>query len=268
LIVGSAASYPHGVVDDISSLSRICVEKDIWLHVDACLGGYILPFLKQLGANIPDFDFRLPGVTSMSADTHKYGYSVKGSSTILYRNADYRRYQYFVLTEWAGAIYPTATMGGSRPGCLIAGTWASLMHMGMNGYLSCARKIKDTYDKIVRETETIEGVDLLVRSNTMIISYASKDIDIFMVADLMNKRGFVFNYLQKPNAIHFCITYKHADCADQFVSDFKQCVKEIRDHPELPKSSGARAYGMAYSIPDRASVETVAKLYLDVCLEV
>jgi len=269
LLVGSAPSYPHGIVDNIQELSELALEFDIGMHVDACLGGFILPFLKRNGAEIPDFDFRFPGVTSMSADTHKYGYSVKGSSTLLFKNKEWRRHMYFVITEWAGGIYPSPTMSGSRPGCLIAATWASLMHMGQNGYTEAAKGIMDTYNYIMDRLDNIEGIKSCVRSNTMVVSFMSAEgFDIFMVMDEMTKRGWALNALQRPNSVHLCLTYKHVGKGEIFVSDLTECVAVVRKDPNAKKASGARAYGLAYSLPDRGVVGDVAKAYLDVCLEV
>lgn len=142
LLVASAPGYAHGMIDDIRAVAKLAEENNIGCHVDACLGGFLLPFLRDSKVlDIPEFDFRVPGVTSMSADTHKYGYSVKGTSVVLFRNSDLRRSMYFVNVEWNGGIYASPTIAGSRPGALIATTWASLVSIGKNGYLSAAKEI-------------------------------------------------------------------------------------------------------------------------------
>src|SRR2546429_5153332 len=140
-LVGSAGNYPHGLVDPIEELSEIAQEHDLGLHVDGCLGGFILPWGERLGLPIPRFDFRVPGVTSISADTHKYGYALKGTSVLLYRDAGLRRYQYFNYPDWQGGIYLSPGLAGSRSGGLIAATWAAMVTLGERGYLEIADRI-------------------------------------------------------------------------------------------------------------------------------
>ena len=140
MILGSAPGYPHGVVDPIEELGEIARAKNIPLHVDACVGGYLLPFVEALGHPVPPFDFRVPGVTSISADTHKYGYSAKGASTILYRNMDIMEHQIFVSTEWPGGVFASPGLLGTRPGGGVAAAWAAMQAMGREGYLSRAGK--------------------------------------------------------------------------------------------------------------------------------
>lgn len=144
LVVGSAFAYPHGVVDPIPELAALALERGILFHVDACLGGYLLAFAEQLGHPVPVFDFRVPGVTSLSADLHKYGYAAKGVSAVLYRDRDLRRHQFFTFTEWPGGLYGSPTMAGTRPGGAIAAAWAVMQHLGQEGYLALTRTVLDT----------------------------------------------------------------------------------------------------------------------------
>ncbi|MCK4985482.1 MAG: aspartate aminotransferase family protein, partial [Desulfobacterales bacterium] len=141
VIVGSAPSFPHGMVDPIAELSELAKEKGIGFHTDACLGGFILPWAEKLGWEVPVFDFRLPGVTSISADTHKYGYAAKGTSVILYRGLALRRYQYFTSSDWPGGLYFSPTFAGSRPGALSAACWAAMITTGKKGYMAASKKI-------------------------------------------------------------------------------------------------------------------------------
>ena len=146
-LAGSAGNYPYGLIDPLEQLSALAVEKELGLHVDGCLGGFILPWIERLGYTVPPFDFRLPGVTSMSCDTHKYGYALKGTSVVLYRNRHLRRFQYFKTSEWQGGVYVSPTLQGSRSEGLTAATWAALVTMGETGYLearapSCRRPMR------------------------------------------------------------------------------------------------------------------------------
>jgi sphinganine-1-phosphate aldolase len=168
MLYSSAPSFPQGVVDPISTLSDIAVKHDIGLHVDCCLGGFVLPFAKKLGYDVPEFDFTLPGVTSMSCDTHKYGYASKGTSVVLYRHKDLRRAQYFCYPEWTGGLYVTPTIAGSRPGALSAACWASLMAMGEDGFSERIETIMDTTQEIAEAVEGMEGLYLLGKPKSMV----------------------------------------------------------------------------------------------------
>ncbi len=141
VIVGSAPTFPHGIIDPIQEMSEIALKNEIGFHTDACLGGFVLPWAEKLAYNVPLFDFRLPGVTSMSADTHKYGYAAKGTSVVLYRNLELRHYQFYTATDWPGGLYFSPTFAGSRPGSLSASCWASLLSVGEKGYMDSTKKI-------------------------------------------------------------------------------------------------------------------------------
>src|SRR6202022_4280060 len=154
-LVGSAANYAHGLIDPTAELSEIALEHDLGLHVDGCLGGFILPWGERLGYDIPRFDFRVPGVTSISADTHKYGYALKGSSVLLYRNRDLRKYQYFMFPEWPGGMYFSPGLAGSRSGGVVAATWAAMVSLGEEGYLEIARGIFETAATIAAGIDAI-----------------------------------------------------------------------------------------------------------------
>ncbi|NIS81181.1 MAG: aminotransferase class V-fold PLP-dependent enzyme, partial [Anaerolineales bacterium] len=205
VIVGSAPPYPHGIVDPIEELSEIAREHEIGFHTDACLGGFILPWMERLGYDVPTFDFRLPGVTSISADTHKYGYAAKGTSVILYRNPELRHYQYYSTTEWPGGLYNSPTLAGSRPGALSAVCWASLVSMGERGYLEAAKKIMETAAYIRREIESIPELKVL-GDPTFMIAFASDTLNIFQVLEYMTRKGWGLNGLHLPPSIHICVT--------------------------------------------------------------
>ena len=148
LVVGSAPSFPHGAIDPIEALSSLARERGVPFHTDACLGGFLLPFAERLGYDVPPFDFRLPGVSSMSADTHKYGYAAKGTSVVLYRGDALRQAGYFAFSDWPGGLYMTPTFAGSRSGALSAACWAAMVSIGDAGYLDAARRILEAATKI------------------------------------------------------------------------------------------------------------------------
>jgi sphinganine-1-phosphate aldolase len=162
VVVGSAPGFPHGVIDPISELSDMARERGIGFHTDGCLGGFLLPWAERLGYEIPAFDFRLPGVTSISADTHKYGYAAKGTSVVLYRGRSLRHYQYFVVTDWPGGLYFSPTMAGSRPGALLATAWAAMLAMGESGYIEATKDILEAGAKIRSGINAIPELHVLV----------------------------------------------------------------------------------------------------------
>ena len=220
-IVGSAGNYPYGLIDPLEALSDIALKHDVGMHVDGCLGGFIFPWLEKLGYDIPPFDFRLPGVTSMSADTHKYGFALKGTSVVLYRNNIFRRHQYFNVPDWPGGLYASPTAAGSRSGGLTAATWAALVYLGKAGYLQAAKSIMAVADKIKAGIEAIPELTL-IGNPTFVISFHSEALDVFHINDFMKTKGWRFNVLQLPPALHFCVTMPQtfaADVAERFLED-------------------------------------------------
>jgi len=178
LLVGSAPCYPFGVVDPIEELGELALKKNLPLHVDSCLGGYLLPFVEKLGYPVPPFDFRVPGVTSISADTHKYGFAAKGASTILYRNIDLLKYQMFVYTDWPGGVFASPALLGTRPGGAIAAAWAAMVALGEDGYLETARTIMDTSKKLMDGINAIPGLAVVGRPHMSVFAFRSVDRDL------------------------------------------------------------------------------------------
>lgn len=204
-LVGSAGNYPYGLIDPLEDLSDLALKHGLGLHVDGCLGGFILPWAEKLGYPIPVFDFRLPGVTSMSADTHKYGFGLKGTSVVLYRNKHLRQYQFFHVPDWPGGLYASPSMTGSRSGGLTASTWAAMVYLGEEGYLEAAQAIMRVADEIKQGITTIPELKIIGKP-TFVISFRSDEVDIFHVNDDMAAKGWRFNCLQLPPALHFCVT--------------------------------------------------------------
>ena len=174
VIVGSAPPFPHGIVDPIEELSELAREHNIGFHTDACLGGFVLPWAEKLGYPVPPFDFRLPGVTSMSADTHKYGYAAKGTSVVLYRGSKLRRHQYYMIADWPGGLYLSPTLAGSRPGALSAACWAAMISIGEKGYMEATRRILETADLLKKAINDIP--ELYVFGDPLFnIAFSSRD---------------------------------------------------------------------------------------------
>jgi sphinganine-1-phosphate aldolase len=249
-IAGSAGNYPHGVIDPLEKLSELALEHGIGMHVDGCLGGFILPWIEKLGYQIPPFDFRLPGVTSMSCDTHKWGFSLKGTSVVLYRNPNLRHYQYYTATNWAGGLYVSPTFQGSRSGGLSAAAWAAMLAMGESGYLEAVRGIMRAADRIRAGIAEIPEIKLIGKT-TFVIGMTSDEMDIYHVNDYLTTKGWRMNGLQSPPGFHFCVTLPQSQpgVADRFVSDLKEAV-DYAKHPPRPDPASGAVYGLAGSLPD------------------
>jgi glutamate/tyrosine decarboxylase-like PLP-dependent enzyme len=224
-IIGSACNYGYGTIDPIAELGQVALERGVGLHVDGCLGGFILPFGEELGYGIEPFDFRVPGVTSISADTHKYGYAFKGTSTLLFRDKALRSSQYFFLTDWSGGKYCSPGIEGSRSGGLLAATWASMVQLGRAGYRRYAQEIFLTAEKM-REAVASHPELVLLGSPTFLFSFRSDAFDVYHVNDFMRRRGWRFNGQQYPNALHMAVTrpQTHPGVADAFASDLGEAV--------------------------------------------
>lgn len=273
MLVGSAPSYSFGIIDPIEDLAKVAKAHNIGLHVDSCLGGFILPFFQRIDGfkeKIPRFDFTVDGVTSMSADTHKYGYAVKGTSVVMFRTPELRKSMYFVDTEWPGGVYASHSVAGSRPGCLIAACWTSLIALGFNGYLQKAQGIAATQARI-KQSIANDFPDLVLcgDSYSTVVGFTSanlKALNIFGVMQAMNKRGWSLNALQKPNSLHLCVTGRHVGKEEEFLSDLHAAIEETKSDPSICEEGAAPIYGLAYGMPDRSLVDTVIVSYLDTLL--
>lgn len=265
MLVGSAPNFPYGTMDNIQAISDLGVKYDIPVHVDACLGGFLICFMKNAGFDISPFDFKLPGVTSISADTHKYAYAPKGSSLILYRNKKIRHYQYTITTDWPGGIYGSPTVSGSRAGGVIASCWATLMYFGYNEYLESTKKIIKTTRYIEQRLRKLKGIFIFGTPATSVIALGSNDFHIYKLSEALNAKGWNLNTLQFPCGVHLCVTYVHTQSgvADQFLSDVETELVEILKNPETPIEGKFAIYGMSQSIPDRSIVGDFAKCFLD-----
>jgi sphinganine-1-phosphate aldolase len=263
VIVGSAPCFPHGAIDPIEELSEIARQYGIGFHTDACLGGFVLPWAEKLGYPVPGFDFRLPGVTSISVDTHKYGYAAKGTSVILYRGHDLLHYQYYTATDWPGGLYFSPTFAGSRPGALSAACWAALTSIGASGYMEATKKILETAGKIKEGIRIIPELRVL-GDPLFVVAFASDTLDVYKVLDYMSRKKWSLNGLHKPPCVHLCVTLRHTQpgVAERFLADLQEAVDFVKAHPE-EKGTMAPVYGMAATLPLRGLVSDMLKKYLD-----
>ena len=267
-LVGSAPNYAHGLVDPIEELGALALEHDIGLHVDGCLGGFILPWGEKLGYSIPPFDFRVPGVTSLSADTHKYGYALKGTSVLLYREADLRKYQYFNYPDWPGGIYFSPGLSGSRSGGLVAATWAAMVALGEQGYLEIARGIFETAAKIRAGVDAIPELEV-IGEPTFLVAFRSPELNIYHVNDHLIAKGWRLNALHLPPALHFCVTRPNtaSGIAERFVRDLREAV-EYAKHPARAEPKSGALYGLGGTPAGNEVLDTLFTAALDAMYEV
>lgn len=238
MVVGSAVSYAHCVVDPIPELASICHEAGWWLHVDGCMGGFLLPYLRRLGREHPDFDFSLPGVSSMSMDLHKYAFAAKGASVVLYRNKALRRHQIFSCSNWTGYTISNATVQSSRSGGPVAAAWAVLHHFGDDGYLEIARALLGATDEVRAWVEAHPDLRNLGRSDMSHVAFASDTIDVFALVDEMNARGWYvqaqLSYGNSPANVHLAINPESLRWLDDLLADFDRCIEIVRDRKPGP----------------------------------
>jgi sphinganine-1-phosphate aldolase len=252
-VIGSACNYGYGTVDDIPALSDLALRRGIGLHVDGCLGGFILPYGLELGYDIPLFDFRVPGVTSISADTHKYGYGLKGTSVLAFRDKALRNSQYFYVTDWSGGKYCSPGIEGSRSGGLMAATWAGMVAIGREGYRRYAEKIFATADTMKEAVRS--HPELRIMGNpTFCFSFTSDDFDIYHVNDFMRGRGWRFNGQQYPNSIHMAVTRPQTapGVSQAFADDLAEAITYAREHRDETPQSSAIYGGVAGGMTDEA----------------
>ncbi len=252
-LVGSAGNYGYGTIDPIAELSDLALEHGAGLHVDGCLGGFILPWGEQLGYDIPPFDFRIPGVTTISADTHKYGYGLKGSSLLLFRDKALRDGQYFFQTSWSGGKYCSPGIEGSRSSGLLAATWASMVSLGREGYLRYAKAIFETAFAMQADVRT--HPELRIMGNpTFCFSFTSDEFDVYHVNDALRARGWRMNGQQYPNSIHMCVTRPQTrpGVREAWAVDLAAAVDYARAHKDEPAKSSSIYGGVAGGLTPEA----------------
>ncbi|EYF02839.1 pyridoxal phosphate-dependent decarboxylase family protein [Chondromyces apiculatus] len=244
MIVGSAPSYALGVIDPIRELGEIALKHKLLFHVDCCVGGMYLPFARRLGHEIPDFDLSVPGVTQLSLDFHKYGYAAKGASAILYKDGDLRKYQIFAWSGWIGYTIVNPTVQSSKSGGPIAACWAILHHLGMAGYLDLVRRTQAAAERLREGLADIPGIEVLGEPRMNMLSFASRTVDVFALAEDMKERGWYiqpqFGFSSCPPNIHLSVGAGNAPNVEAFLVDLREAVaargarEPAADAVELP----------------------------------
>ncbi len=229
VVVASAFSYPHGVMDPVTDLAALAAEHGAGCHVDACIGGFVLPFLERLGLEVPPWDFRVEGVTEISADVHKYGYVPKGASVVLHRDDDWFGHQAFIYDDWPSGLYGSAAIAGARPAAPIAAAWAVMSHLGAEGYTEIVRDLMATTAKVRGAIESLDGIEIVGDPIGPVLSFASETVDLYAVADVMDDRGWNLNRNTEPPGLHLMLSPAHGGVADALIADLRDAVA---DHGE------------------------------------
>lgn len=227
MIVGSAPNFPYGLIDPIEALSELALARDLWLHVDACVGGYLAPFVRMNGAEIPAFDFALPGVRSMSADLHKYGYCAKGASTVLFRSEAEKALMVFDFKDWPGGRMVTPTLAGTRPGGAIAAAWAVMNFLGVAGYREKQAQVTAAREAIQAGAEAL-GFRILGRPQLGLMAFTRDDVDCLAVWAKLRERGWFTGVTTEPKSLHLMLSPFHATVTEAYLADLAFALEAAR----------------------------------------
>lgn len=266
MLVGSAVSYAHCVVDPIPELAALAKARDLWLHVDGCMGGFLLPYMRRLGRETPAFDFGVDGVSSISMDLHKYAFAAKGASVVLYRDKSLRRHQIFTCADWPGYTISNPTIASSKSGGSLAAAWAVLHHFGDAGYLELARSVLAGADRVLDHIDAHADLRLLGRSDMNHVAFTSDTVPIFRVAEALNARDWYvqvqLSYRNSPGSIHLAINPANLRWIDQLLADLDDCVEQVRDSPAnvLLENLGAALANLTVDSLDAAGIQEMLSI--------
>jgi glutamate/tyrosine decarboxylase-like PLP-dependent enzyme len=224
MVVGSAYGFPHGVIDPIEELSELAHARGIAFHSDTCIGAFVLPFMERLGVELPGFDFRLPGVTQMSCDIHKYGYVTKGASVIVYRDASWLTHQVFDYDVWPPGRYRNASVAGARAASPVAASWALLNYLGEDGYTEIMRGLLATTARFREGISSLSGLEILGNSLGPLLAFTSRTDDVFAIGDVMDRRGWCLNRVHRPSGLQMMISPIHSRHVEEFLADLADAV--------------------------------------------
>jgi len=268
LMVGSAPGYPFGIMDPIEEIAAVAHSRGLLMHVDACYGGFVLPWLEKIGREVPPWDFRVKGVTSLSMDVHKYGFSAKGASCVLYHDRALRKMQYYAISSWPGGLFVSPSMLGTRAGGPIASAWATMRHYGQNGYKDTVSRLMETTDYLYGEISKIKGLKILGKPVMccMAIETADPNVNIYAVADVMKELGgWNMEMNTEPASLHMTILPPHCNVQEELVRDLTKAVEIVTADPgKYNKEGSAAMYGMVASIPDASIVDKFLTQLFDI----
>jgi glutamate/tyrosine decarboxylase-like PLP-dependent enzyme len=242
LVVGSAPQYPQGVIDPIPELAALAASAGASFHTDACMGGFVLPFMEMNGCSVPPWDFRVDGVTTISADIHKLGYAPKGASVILHRDKQLRRYQTFVFDDWLGGFYASPNIQGTRAGLPMATAWAVMHHLGVEGYRRLTQLTIETRERLEAGVRAIEGLTVLGKPEAQLMAIAASEghedrVDVFAIGDALATRGWFHDRQTPPDTLHATVSIGNAPVVDDYLRDLADCVAEVAGKRAVDRST-------------------------------
>jgi len=245
LVAGSAPAFPHGVIDPIPRIATLARDRGLWCHVDACVGGFLAPFVKRAGYAVSDFDFAIDGVTSISADLHKYGFTAKGASLLLLADDAMRKYLEFDFDNWPRGRYKSSTFRGTRPGGAIASAWAVMRYLGLEGYTRIARTTMQGRDRLIGGIESLDGFHVIGEPELSVMGYGATSIDIDAVAQELGERGWFVSGMASPPGIHMgMLSPAHAAVVDEYLADLRAAVATVRSRgDQAPVKAMDHSYG-------------------------
>ena len=266
MMVCSAPSYPHGVMDPVVELGEIALKNGLPLHIDACIGGFMLPWVEELGYPVVPWDFRVPGVTSISADLHKFGYAPKGASVLMYKSEEFLKHQFYIQPSWSGGIYASTTLLGSRTAGPIAAAWTALKSIGRDGYLSVTQELMTAAYELRTHIGHVDGLEVVGDPVMNIVACRSNDpaVDIYVVADKLEKAGWTVDRQQLPPSIHTTVMKRNLPVLERYKEDLAEAVEFARNNPAAASEGNAAIYGVMARVPMRGMVSSnVRRLLLD-----
>ncbi|MBI1224089.1 MAG: aminotransferase class V-fold PLP-dependent enzyme [Bacteroidetes bacterium] len=266
LLAASAPSFAHGILDPISAIGKLAEKYGLQFHVDACVGGFMLPWVERLGKNLTEWDFRVSAVSSISCDLHKFGFAAKGASLVLYRNSEVFENQIYVNTEYSGGIFATATMFGTKPAGSVAAAWAGLLHLGEKGYLKNARDMMAAFEQLHTELMAIPEIQIIGNPCMNMLAFFTKNNrpDIYAVADFMEEKGWIVDRQQQPPSIHLTVFPYNIPVISDYLNDLNAAITWAKAHPKATGEGNAALYGIMARVPLRGMVrENVRNVFLE-----
>jgi sphinganine-1-phosphate aldolase len=239
MMVGSAPNFPHGIIDPIEALGEAAERKGVWLHVDACVGGYFAPFARMNGVAVPAFDFEVPAVHSMSADLHKYGYAAKGASTVLFRSEELYQHMPFDMNQWSGAPMKTPTLAGTRPGGAISAAWAVMNYLGIEGYKRLQGSVCETRQRVEEGVKRL-GFEVLGDPMLGLVAFRHPDHHAFAIYGEIYRRGWFTSVTKEPPSLHLMLSPKHSEVIDEYLADLEASVEAVAAQSGNAKKADVR----------------------------
>jgi sphinganine-1-phosphate aldolase len=259
LIVGSCPEYSYGTIDPIKKMDEIAIKRNVGFHVDCCMGGFLIPFIEEFDY----INFNLKGITSFSIDTHKYGYTLKGSSILLFRNKKIKKFQHFIKKDWVGGVYATPTLMGSKSGGIIASTWSGILLIGKKNYITFANNIQSNLNYIKKKLKNNKDIKIIKNPKLNIIAFKSNTINIYNIINEMKKKSWNLTVMQNPSSFHFCITKNHnTTLIEMFCDDLLKSIDNVKSKKSKKLNGTLALYGSSTKLENSLFIDEIIHDFL------